>query len=88
MRDSRRDNLGAFTLDNDRLWIITTPEFEAALTEYNDEITGVDQRLWGLDPKVFHYGGNAYYATGRYARDKGYTVQKIEDRRIPQERRP
>lgn len=64
-------------MSNDRRWQIQTPEFAAELTDYNWEITGVDERLHALDPKVFRYGGNAYYATGRYAFEHGYAVYEI-----------
>lgn len=80
-RSPLRKLLSGFTSDKDRLWLIHTSEFSAPITEYNDELTGFDPRLHELDPKVFHYGGNAYYITGQYAREKGYTVEKIEDRR-------
>lgn len=68
-------------MDEDRLWLLHTPEFTAAITEYNNELTGFDPRLNELDPKIFHYGGNAYYITGSYAREKGWRVEPIEDRR-------
>lgn len=63
---------------NDRRFKIVTPWFEGVITEYNDELTGFDQRLANLDPDVFRYGGNAYYITGSYARSKGYVVEEIE----------
>jgi hypothetical protein len=76
-----RKSIVGFSFDQDRLWLIHTPEFTAAITEYNDELTGYDPRLVELNPKVFCYGGNAYYITGRYAERRGWRVEAVEDRR-------
>ena len=78
--DARRRTLLGFSDHHDRLWIIKTPDFEAAITDYNWELTGYDRRLHDLDPEVFHYGGNAYYITGAYAQSLGWTATHGEDR--------
>lgn len=70
-------NIVGLPMPNDRKWLIKTPNFEAEICEYNSELTGFDYRLSELDPEVFHYGGNAYYILGRYAREKGYTVTEL-----------
>ena len=80
-RSPMRDNLHGFSMDNDRLWVLHTPEGAFAITEYNDELTGFDPRLGEMDSKIFHYGGNAYYITGAYAEAKGWRVEEHEDRR-------
>lgn len=80
MRSSLRDSLIGLTDDHDRLWSIETPEFTGGITEYNDELTGYDPRFAKIDPKIFRYGGNAYYITGKYAQGKGWKVTEIEDR--------
>jgi hypothetical protein len=80
-RSPLRDTLVGFSDDHDRLWLLKTPDFEAAISEYNHEVTGYDPRLALLDPKIFHYCGNAYYITGQYASERGWTVTEIEDRR-------
>lgn len=81
MRAAVRDSLVGYHMDNDRLWLLLTPEGTFAITEYNDELTGYSPRLAEIDPKTFHYGGNAYYITGVYARERGWGVQEHEDRR-------
>ena len=80
-RHPARDNMVGVSFDQDRLWLIHTPEFVGAITDYNDELTGYDPRLAELEPSAFHYGGNAYYITGALAQAKGWRVEKIEDRR-------
>ena len=80
-RSPVRDTLVGYTDDHDRLWILHTPEGAFAITEYNDELTGFDPKLAKIDPKIFHYGGNAYYITGRYAQEHGWRVEECEDRR-------
>jgi hypothetical protein len=78
--DARRETLIGWSDPNDRLWILGTPDFEAAITDYNWELTGYDKRLHELDPEVFHYSGNVYYITGAYARSRGWTTTRVEDR--------
>ena len=68
--------LNGFYMPNDRRWLIKTPNFEAEICEYNDELTGFDPRLKELDPSVFYYGSNAYYILGRYSIEKGYTIRE------------
>lgn len=80
-RSPLRDNLHGFSFDQDRLWLIHTPDFIGAITEYNDELTGFDSRLAEIDPEIFHYGGNAYYITGAYCPQRGWSVEELEDRR-------
>lgn len=77
--DTRREELFGFSDPHDRLWEVTTPGFKACITDYNWELTGYDSRLHAIDPKVFHYSGNAYYITGAYARARGWTVKQVED---------
>lgn len=79
-RSPLRNTLHGFSTDNDRLWLLHTPDFVAAITEYNDELTGYDPRLNKLDSKIFRLGGNAYYITGTYANQRGWRVEKLEDR--------
>ena len=81
LRNPIRDTLVGFSFDNDRLWILHTPSGSFAITEYNDELVGYDPRLADIDPKIFRYGGNAYYITGRYAQEQGWRVEECEDRR-------
>lgn len=76
-----RENLVGFSFDHDRLWLIETPEFTAGITEYNEELTGYDQRFGILMPGVFKYGGNAYYILGKLADEMGWKVIPVEDRR-------
>jgi hypothetical protein len=76
-----RKNLLGCSYQQDRLYLLHTPDFVAGITEYNDELTGYDPRLVKLDPKIFQYGGNAYYITTHYAPAKGWRVEEIEDRR-------
>lgn len=80
-RSPLRDSLVGVSEDNDRLWLVHTPDDAYAITEYNWELTGFDPKLGQLDPKIFHYGGNAYYITGTYAEQKGWRVEVVEDRR-------
>jgi hypothetical protein len=80
-RNPIRDSIHGFSFDQDRLWIIHTPGFIGAITDYNDEITGFTQNLHELDLQIIHYGGNAYYVTGRYAQEKGWRVEECEDRK-------
>jgi hypothetical protein len=80
-RSPMRDHLVGYHMDNDRLWVIHTPEFSGAITEYNDELTGFDPRFNEIDSKIFYYGGNAYYILGRYCDEKGWRVEELEDRR-------
>lgn len=79
-RSPVRNTLYGYSMDADRLWLIHTPDFVGAITEYNNELTGYDPRLGEIDPHVFHYGGNAYYIMGRYAKEKGWKVEELEDR--------
>lgn len=67
--------------DQDRLWILHTPMGVFAITEYNDELMGFDLRLVDIDPTIFRYGGNAYYIKGKYAQERGWRVESVEDRR-------
>lgn len=76
-----RQTIKGWSDNNDRLWILHTPEGPRAITEYNHELTGFDIRLNELDSLIFHYGGNAYYILGRYAFERGWRVENIEDRR-------
>ena len=62
---------------HDRKWSIKTPTCAGFMTDYNWEITGISEDLYALDPTIFHYGGNAYYVTGAYARERGYEVTEI-----------
>ncbi len=76
-----RKELQGYHLSNDRLWRIEGPNFVAALTEYNDELTGFAPILQGVFGKnVVHYGGNAYYILNQ-ARKRGYRVEHVEDRK-------
>ena len=79
-RSPMRDGLVGYHLDQDRLWVIHTPEFSAGITEYNSELTGFDPRFAEIDSKTFCYGGNAYYITGQYCREKKWKVESVEDR--------
>lgn len=79
-----RDTLVGFPDDHDRLWLLRTPEFTGAISEYNSELTGYDPRFGDIDPKVFRYGGNAYYITGQYAAERGWHVEELQDN-VPQE---
>lgn len=74
-----REGLVGYSMPQDRLWIIHTANFSAAITEYNHELTGYDPRFVELDD-AFHYGGNAYYITGILAQRRGWRVEQIEDR--------
>jgi hypothetical protein len=67
-------------MDGDRLWLLHTPTGIFAITEYNHELTGYAPELGILDPNIFRYGGNAYFITGLYAQQKGWQVEKFEDR--------
>lgn len=80
-RSPLRDGLHGISDDHDRLWLLQTPTGVFAITEYNDELTGYDPELAVIDPKIFRYGGNAYYITGAYAKAKGWVVLEFEDRR-------
>lgn len=62
---------------NDRKWKITVGEQVYYLTEYNDEITGYDDALHSLAPDIIHYSGNAYYATGKFAQQRGWIVEEM-----------
>jgi hypothetical protein len=88
MRSPLRDNLVGVPEDNDRLYLIHTPEFVGAITEYNDELTGYDPRLAELEPTVFRFGGNAYHITGSLCRQRGWRVEEFEDRRSAGEATP
>ncbi len=76
MTNFESKNLIGFPMSGDRIWILHTPNFDAFITEYNWEITGVDKKLHDLDPDLFHYGSNAYYITGQYISEKGWTVEE------------
>ena len=81
-RSPLRDNLVGISDDHDRLWLLTCPDGVVyAITEYNDELTGYDPRLGEIDPKIFHYGGNAYYIAGQYAASRNWRAAVFEDRR-------
>ena len=81
-RSPLRDTLVGISCDQDRLWLLHAPDGTTyAITDYNDELTGFDPRLGEIDPVVFRYGGNAYYITGGWARQHGWTVTEHEDRR-------
>jgi hypothetical protein len=69
--------LFALAFDQDRQWKITVGGKDYRLSEYNDEITGFDDDLHDLAPDVIHYGGNAYYVTGRFAESKGWCVEQL-----------
>lgn len=78
-----RKTLVGFHDDHDRLWVLHIPNLSPgkfAITDYNWELTGFSKELSQFDPKVFHYGGNAYYITGMYAHQKGWRVEHVEDR--------
>jgi hypothetical protein len=81
MRNSIRDTLVGYSMDNDRLWLLHLPNGPTyAIVEYNDELTGYSPELAKLDSKIFHYGGNAYHIVNRYAPEHGWRVEKFEDR--------
>lgn len=61
----------------DRQWQIKVGSRTFLLREYNDEITGYDAELHALAPDVIHYGGNAYYATGKFAQQNGWEVTQL-----------
>jgi|HubBroStandDraft_2_1064218.scaffolds.fasta_scaffold13125_2 hypothetical protein len=69
--------LQGLPMANDRFWLIDTGDFTAFISEYNDELTGFDARLAEIDKGIFHYGGNAYYITGDYARCKGWRIMEV-----------
>lgn len=75
-----RTSLHGFSLQEDRLYLLHTPDGTFAITEYNHELTGYSPELGALDPKTFHYSGNAYYITTTYAKEKGWRVEHLEDR--------
>ena len=81
MRSHLRNGLHGISENNDRLWVLHTPDGDFAITEYNDELTGYDPRLAEIDPKIFHYGGNAYYIIGTYCDNMGWSAEHVEDRR-------
>lgn len=60
----------------DRCWKITVQGRDYFLRDYNDEITGYSDGLRDLAPDVIHYGGNAYYATGKFAQQQGWAVDR------------
>jgi hypothetical protein len=78
-RSPIRATLSGFQMDNDRLWYIDTGSFIGAITEYNDEITAFDPRLYVLD-NSFHFGGSSYYVLHTLCPAKGWKVSEIEDR--------
>ncbi len=80
-RSPLRDGLHGISMDADRLWLLHTPQGVFAITEYNDELTGYAPELAEIDPKIFRYSGNAYYITGAYAKERGWRVEELEDRR-------
>jgi hypothetical protein len=61
----------------DRCWKITIGDKDYFLREYNDEITGYDDELHVIAPDIIHYGGNAYYATGKFAEQNGWLVTEV-----------
>jgi hypothetical protein len=81
MPSALRENLHGFGFDQDRLWVLrATDGVSYAITEYNDELTGYDPRLGIMFPEIFYYGGNAYYITGRWCAERGWTAEPTEDR--------
>ena len=77
-----RTGLYGFAELQDRLWRISGPGFVVGLTDYNWEITGFAPLLRSLFPRgVVCYSGNAYYVL-RVCRERGYTVEQIEDRNV------
>lgn len=81
-RSPLRDGLYGYSDDHDRLTLLHAPGGEIyAITDYNDELTGYDPRLGQIDPKIFRYGGNAYYITGHWVLKQGWSVEELEDRR-------
>lgn len=77
-----RNGLHGLADDNDRLTLLRDPGGNVyAITDYNWELTGYDPRLGAIDPKTFHYGGNAWYITGSWAMERGWRVEEHEDRR-------
>lgn len=71
--------------DHDRLWVVHTPEFSAAFTEYNDEITGVDRQLFKLNHQ-FRYGGNAYFIK-KIAPAKNWYLEEVKEGKPGEERK-
>lgn len=82
MRDDLRRQLMGFSEDNDRLWLLHTHLGVFPITEYNKELTGYHYSLGALDPQVFRYGGNAYYILGKYAQERGWIIESVEDRQF------
>ena len=65
------------SFEQDRKWKITIDGRAYFLRDYNDEITGYDDELRAIAPDVIYYGGNAYYVTGKYARERGWLVESV-----------
>jgi hypothetical protein len=65
------------SFSKDRKWLIGVNGKWYELRDYNDEITGYDKELHKLAPDIIHYGGNAYYATGKFAEKMGWQVMEI-----------
>lgn len=74
-----RETLNGIHCTSDRLWLITTPLGEFALTDYNWEITGFSPELHSIDPFIFYYGGNALYVVETYARNRGWDIVQAFD---------
>jgi hypothetical protein len=72
--------LEGFHLSHDRHWVIDTPEFSGAITDYNWELTGYDKKLVEAFPDVFRYGGNAYYIIYTWVPRMGFSVTQTERR--------
>ena len=82
MAHEGRNSLCGFPWEQDRLWEIDAGVgAHLYLSEYNDEITGYSSELHEAYPDVIHYGGNAYYVTGKHAEKYGWIVREIDDRR-------
>lgn len=79
MSEQIRNALHGAVAHNDRLWMIHTKDFSAAIAEYNQELTGFDPRLAELDPEAFVYGGNAYYILGHLCERRGWTREPVTE---------
>lgn len=79
MPHAARETIRGVSFLQDRLWLVTTPDFTAGFTEYNQEVTGADPRLYSLS-RQFCYGGNAYYIIYTLCPKNKWEVTFIEDR--------
>jgi hypothetical protein len=73
-QDLRR-KIGGFALSEDRLWLVTAPDHEFGLSEYNDEITGVTREY----RDEVHYGDHFSYWRKKFE-ERGWHVTEVEDR--------